>query len=319
VRCDAAGGAHAHPVSCLTERVEHLPRRPHAADGRKIPSDRKGVQICLARRHRVFDEHEVVSEVVAGARRRLDADVGRDSADHDRVHAAPAQLQIEIRAVERTRLMLGDADVRLGGIELGHDLGPVARRLEWRTRPVDDRSRKQYAVRSRVHVHEHDEATAFPKSGCELRRARNHVRCGVRLGGCGRDAALQVDEDERGARWIQRERRHSGFRQEAPAPDAGTGAAGSARALPNDRRFACTMPHFTRYADAAAISSTHSSMYTFSPSNQSTGWPLSVGSENSEWAKKNAADTYATQCSSFHVWRVIRCRTYDVTTTSANV
>src|SRR6185437_7753475 len=151
-------------------------------------------------------------------------------------------------------------------------------------------------------------------------RFRNPAaRCAVRLGGCGRDAALQVDEDERGARWIQRERRHSGFRQEAPAPDAGTGAAGSARALPNDRRFACTMPHFTRYADAAAISSTHSSMYTFSPSNQSTGWPLSVGSENSEWAKKNAADTYATQCSSFHVWRVIRCRTYDVTTTSANV
>ena len=115
------------------------------------------------------------------------------------------ELHLEVRVVERVRLVLRDDDVARLPAELGDQLGEIGGRLHRRARLVRLRSREEHAVRAGIDAHEDDRHAGVAARGGEARRAGDDVHRLVREGVGGDDAALQVDEDERGGRGIEHE------------------------------------------------------------------------------------------------------------------
>ena len=63
----------------------------------------------------ILDQKHVIAVLPSLARRRFDAEIGRDPAEHNRANAPPPELQVEFGAVEGAPLVLGNDKVcRLG-------------------------------------------------------------------------------------------------------------------------------------------------------------------------------------------------------------
>src|SRR6185437_4018503 len=67
---------------------DHVGGAAHSTDRREKATNRKLVQVCFTRGHRVLDEDLVVAALVRRAGSRLDTDVGGDAADNDGANAA---------------------------------------------------------------------------------------------------------------------------------------------------------------------------------------------------------------------------------------
>src|SRR4051812_7032022 len=106
-----ASNATVNPIAAASTSIAHCPsstQRPHNLTRSPNPPNRREefrharrVKLAVAPGHGVVREHEVVSQLVANAGCRLDADVRRDAAQHDRLNAAAAKLNVEVRSVER--------------------------------------------------------------------------------------------------------------------------------------------------------------------------------------------------------------------------
>ncbi len=106
--------------------------------------------------HGIFREDDLVVAFPRIACGRLDSEVRRDPAQHDRLDAAPAQLQIEIRSVERAPLALRDDDVAGARSDLRDEVRPVGCELGGRIRRIDGLLERVRAIRCERDVHEYD-------------------------------------------------------------------------------------------------------------------------------------------------------------------
>ena len=162
-----------------TECRDDFGGRAHSAHRRQDVRHRVCVQHLGARGHGVGDEDLLVAALEGGARRRLDAEVGRDAREDDRLDGATAEMHLEVGAVERIRLMLRDDDVARLTIELRDELTEIGRRVERRAWVVGLRPRKEHTVRTRIDVHEYDKRTSLSKGCGQFGAVRNDVGGGV--------------------------------------------------------------------------------------------------------------------------------------------
>ena len=85
--------------SALQRRQDRL-GRADARDARQGRLDGEAVRRFADGACRIFGDDDRVAELPGFARRLLDAEIGGDAGQHDRVEPAPPELQIEFRAVE---------------------------------------------------------------------------------------------------------------------------------------------------------------------------------------------------------------------------
>ena len=98
-------------------------------------------------------------------------------AEHDLGHAAAAQLQIQVRAVEGAPLLLGDADVAGLPVEFGYQLRPVGGRVAGAPRGL------RTARGTARDVHQDDRQPARTERGGQPRAALDDLGRGQRAQG----------------------------------------------------------------------------------------------------------------------------------------
>ena len=81
------------------------------------------MRLRIQGRGRVLDEDLVEGPLIGIARRRFDADIGRNASENNRPNAPPAQMQIEIRAVEGAVAFLDYDVIACSLLQLWQDLG----------------------------------------------------------------------------------------------------------------------------------------------------------------------------------------------------
>ena len=148
--------------------------------------------------HRVGGEGDVVAVFVGGAGGRLDADAGRDTGQHDLGDAAAAQVDVEVGAVERAPVPLGDDDVLGMPGQLVDDLVGIGGRRTGPALQLGAAGQAIGAVGGEADPDQDHGKVVLPERIGELRRPVDHVRGRVRLAGKDGDAVLQVDDDEGG-------------------------------------------------------------------------------------------------------------------------
>ena len=168
------------------------------AEPRKHVCDAVVVSLGTRIGHRVGGKGDVEARLVGLPRGGLDAGAGGDAGDDDLRDAALPQLALEIGAGECAPCPLGHGDIVGLSIQLGNEIGPSVGERTARARPLG-------AARCAAgDIDQHDRQAMPPKRRGKRAGARHDVAHGVN----GReidDAALQVDDDERGDRVERRE------------------------------------------------------------------------------------------------------------------
>jgi len=150
----------------------------------------------LVRAHRIFNQNQAVTVLESRARRGLHADIGGDAAKDDVLDTAAAQLQIQFRAVERTPLPLGDADVVRRRWQTLRIVPPVFRQRTSGIGLIDRLLEGIGEVRCETHAHAHHKDTDFPAARYKTSGTGQHFFAGVRSLCKRDDASLQVDQDQ---------------------------------------------------------------------------------------------------------------------------
>src|SRR5260221_9795822 len=110
----------APPARASCERLDERARARHGAEDAVLHLDhleRGGVVAGVGGAAAVLEEEALVAAIVALAHRRVDADVGRDSREHEVGDALLAQDEVEVRRAERALAGLVDDDLAVGGRE----------------------------------------------------------------------------------------------------------------------------------------------------------------------------------------------------------
>src|SRR5882757_8583416 len=154
-----------------------------------------GVQVG----HRVGDQRDVIAVFVRGPGGRLHPGTGGDPAQHDLRDAAPAQLDVEIGAVEGAPVSLGHNNVLGMPGQIGNDRVPSLGVGTGPARDVGAAGQRVRSVGGEADPYQHHGGVVRAESVGKLDAARHYVGNADGDGGQAEEAVLQVDQYERGA------------------------------------------------------------------------------------------------------------------------
>lgn len=147
----------------------HVLAGAYAGDLREDILNREVMKVGGAGGCHVLDEDDVIGQFPCAPRGGLDAVVGRDAAQHDRVDPSPAELEVEVGAGEGAPVAFEDDDVALLA-QAGHQGAPAFghRAHAGPQRVVDPLAGKIRAVRAPADMDEEDGRARLAKAGGEV-------------------------------------------------------------------------------------------------------------------------------------------------------